>query len=723
MLQFSLDSVPNATVNSCAISQDNSMIVACHGSTVNLYDRNGLAFERATFNAGSITPLSSAFSFDGVYLAIGSTGAPYISIFKKSDGLFSKLSNPDVLPTGAVNGCCFSPDGTYLAVACSASPYVIIYKRSGDAFTKLSNPSTLPAYFGQGCSFSPDGLFLAVAHNNSPYITIYSRSGDTFTKLSNPTTLPTNNGKCCDFSADGLYLAVGHFVSPYITIYERSGSTFTAIDDPDTLPGGTVCACSFARGTNKLLISYIPSSTSDKRGFVYEYADSAFGLIAYSLESFTTVTSPYFGVCGGAISNDGSIAAWGYSDLPFLSAYNLDADSIPLQPTLISPNGNYVGVNETIEFSWEHNIIPDASPTGADLQYKNLTNGDINWSTLASVYDSSTSVTIAADTFVASAYQWRARTYNADGVSGEWSDHAPFVGVGYPLVPTITGVSECNRPVVTWTSTGQTAYRVQIGDYDTGEVNGTAKTHKLPHYIANGEYIVRVAILNASRIRSEWAEYTLTLDVTGPEAPIITATEISGAASLTLSATGAEHLYLLRDGVPVADVTGLMEHTDYAALGTVSYVLRAVDADDNYTDSAPASVIVSVPYVTLAAVDALSQPLTLMLTRGEPPRISGSIGQVVTYRYYAGRKKPVAVFADQKSEAYQISVTFLQQSDSNNLTDLLDRCMTMLYRDNWGNRWYVTIPSTGYEQDDIATSMPLSMTVVDYVEAIQYAEV
>ena len=117
----------------------------------------------------------------------------YITIYKRSGDVFTKLADPATLPTNTGRGCTFSPDGTYLSVAHDTSPFITIYKRSCDVFTKLTNPSTLPAHTARDCAFSPDGTYLSVAHETSPYITIYKRSGDVFTKLTNPSTLPPDN--------------------------------------------------------------------------------------------------------------------------------------------------------------------------------------------------------------------------------------------------------------------------------------------------------------------------------------------------------------------------------------------------------------------------------------------------------------------------------------------------------------------------------------------------
>jgi WD40 repeat protein len=71
-----------------------------------------------------------------------------------------------------------------LAVAHSTTPFITIYKRSGDVFTKLYDPiGGLPAGTGNGSSFSPDGSYLAVAHSTSPYLKIYKTDKENIIQL------------------------------------------------------------------------------------------------------------------------------------------------------------------------------------------------------------------------------------------------------------------------------------------------------------------------------------------------------------------------------------------------------------------------------------------------------------------------------------------------------------------------------------------------------------
>lgn len=407
-------------------------------------------------------------------------------------------------------------------------------------------------------------------------------------------------------------------------------------------------------------------------------------------------------------SNDGvvSTSAW----QPFTTM-----DKIPGKPLLKSPTNSYVDGAVDTTFSWEHVIDTGSPQSRADLQYAV---GSNTWQTLATVMGAQESVIIAANAMPPGRLSWRARTYNTDDVAGDWSDAAAFVCERAPDAPTITGISQCNRPTITWQVIGQVAYQLMFDDIDTGEVAGTVKTYKLKDYKANGAHTVKLRVLGSTGLWSQWTEVALTLNAPAPATPTLALEAMSGRIKLTF--TNGDRQYLLRDGVPIANVSGLTEYTDYMALGDVIYTLRAVDALDNYADSEEAGATVSVPCAVIAAVDTPSELVLLRLTRENPRVITGSAEKTVTYRYYAGRKRPVAIFAGQNAEKYTLSVAYLNATEKGDFIRLVDREKTMLYRDAWGNRWFMTIPSFGSSQDSIASSIEVNMTVTDYTERIDY---
>ncbi len=197
-----------------------------------------------------------AFSNDSSYMARGDSAAPRLLIYKRSVDTFTKLADPANLPSGSPGRMAFSHDNTYLAVPFAGGNRIIIYKRAGDVFTKLADPASLPSGTnGLTAQFSHDSIYLAVGSDSSPYITIYKRSGDTFTKLADPATIPTGNVNGIDFSSDSTYMAVAHDSSPYISIYKRAGDTFTKLANPAAIPAGSGSMAHFTSDDNHLVVS------------------------------------------------------------------------------------------------------------------------------------------------------------------------------------------------------------------------------------------------------------------------------------------------------------------------------------------------------------------------------------------------------------------------------------------------------------------------------------
>jgi WD40 repeat protein len=202
-------------------------------------------------NGVSISP-------DGIYTAISHSVSPFITIYKRDGDTFTKLANPDVLPTSNGWDISFSPCGNYLGISHSASPFMTIYKRNGDIFTKLANPATLPSSTGdgRGISLSPDGVYLSVATNNYPYFSIYKRELDTLTKLADPAILPSSSGFSVSFSKCGMYLAVGNHMNPTsLALYKRNGDIFTKLANPTIMPSTHVKKVRFSPDGHILTVS------------------------------------------------------------------------------------------------------------------------------------------------------------------------------------------------------------------------------------------------------------------------------------------------------------------------------------------------------------------------------------------------------------------------------------------------------------------------------------
>jgi len=721
---LSLDTLPTGKGNGCAYSSDGVYFAVVHDESprITIYKKSDNVLTKLSNPA--ILPTGNAngcaFSSDGIYLAVVHDTTPFLTIYKRSEDTFTKLTDPAALPTGDAIGCAFSQDGTYLAVVHETSPYVTIYKRSGDTFTKLSNPTTLPTGVARGCAFSPDGTYLVVAHSTSPYVTIYKRSGDTFTKLSDPSTLPAGAAWDCSFSSDGTYLALALYSGSHMLVYKRAGDTFTALANPSYTPPDEAYGCVFSPDDTYLV--YVAVSDPNVDGLpvvIYDHDGDAFTLNRDLSESIGDVND--YGR-GCAFSADGTYFGVTYYDAPYVRAYNWLLDEIPDPPTLVSPKDAYIGIDSGQTFEWQHNISTETAQTYADLQYRVIGGA---WQALTSVSGAGMSVLIPAHTFASGRYQWRARTYNLDGDPGDWSDPASFVGVGQPAQPVIDSVSNISRPTVNWSSTDQIAYELQILQsskviYDTGETAGTGKSHMVKLFLSNGDYVAELRIKNASLFWSEWTTYDFSIDVIPPAAPTITAEAVTNGARLVITGSGSNKAYLLRDGIPVADITGLTEYDDYAVLGAVQYVVRIVDSAGNYADSLPAVALISVSCAILAAVDDLENVVIMNQKAAGQSAVTGQKQLTGTAHYYAGRELPVYTYDGTASEQYSPTFYYTDPAEWKRLVALIDRRRTLLYRDRLGNRFYGVVTSVSHTRENDMINFALSLLRVDYAEAIEY---
>ena len=161
---------------------------------------------------------------------------------------FTKVKNPDALPTGDGQGVALTPDGLVMAVAHDISPFITTYDWVGGAWVKRPNPAVLPTSSGQGVALTPDGLIMAVAYYSSPFITTYDWVEGAWIKRPNPAVLPTSSGQGVSLTPDGLVMAVGHSYSPYVTTYKALPFTEVTFDSP---PTGAITADYIVDGVHK----------------------------------------------------------------------------------------------------------------------------------------------------------------------------------------------------------------------------------------------------------------------------------------------------------------------------------------------------------------------------------------------------------------------------------------------------------------------------------------
>ena len=383
---------------------------------------------------------------------------------------------------------------------------------------------------------------------------------------------------------------------------------------------------------------------------------------------------------------------------------------------LVSPVSTFIDGSVVNRFTWNHIIATGTAQSKYDLQYS--TDDGASWTSIASAVESENQYCdVPADTIPAGTLLWRVRTYNADGVGGTWSASATIVVQAAPAAPLITSVTATPRPEIAWQSSGQQAYQVTAGDYDSGAVFGTVKSHKIPMFLPDGSVSIRVRIQNEFGLWSKWAAVDIIVaNADSGTFMLSAAVDANTNVHLTWQAVGeGMWYYIYRDGALIGK-TGETTFTDHLAIGLCSYTVRAV-AGDEYILSAPVAVDVACDTAVVADVDTFDWR-KLPYLRDAEPVIKASATRQVTYQHYSGRRFPLAEIAEYEDETYSFEYSFLDRAEAMAVRGLLGKIVAV--KTPHGECYVGVLETMPYSTDWAATDVAFTVRAVDYKDVIEY---
>lgn len=384
-------------------------------------------------------------------------------------------------------------------------------------------------------------------------------------------------------------------------------------------------------------------------------------------------------------------------------------------PVCVSPVGAIVEDTQGVTFVWRHEISTGTAQTAYELQTSSNMGGQ--YTTLSTAETDASSFATPAGQFAQGALMWRVRTKNGDGVWGSYSAAATIIIRRAPAVPVIVYTDSKPRPTIRWQSADQQGVRIQIGDYDTGWMHSTAKEFRMPYFLQDGTYPVRLAIKTVFGVESAPAVGSITvLNVPGPtiEAAFnarLNAIEISWETD----AAYAEY-FVLRDGVPITRSTG-SGITDRLCAGKHVYTVRGVTPEGYYGDSSPVHAFLALENAVLGSVEDGAPWLKLRLRAGERPAHDGSYSAQVDYVHYYGRTKPEPYTCGMQDASHDFAFTLRDAAQMDALRGLLGSAV--VYKDCWGD---VVIGVLGNIQAAHGRARDVQFTVVetDHRQEISY---
>lgn len=391
------------------------------------------------------------------------------------------------------------------------------------------------------------------------------------------------------------------------------------------------------------------------------------------------------------------------------------ADATPTAAPL-SPVDTVIDGSKDVLFQWQHSISTGTAQSKADLQKS--TDGS-TWTTLATVTGAARQWTCPAGTLTSSIKYWRVRTYNADGIAGAWSDAAQIVVIAAPTAPSIQIKSTGPRPSISWQTSEQEAYQVELdGKLSGGTHYGTEKTWTSPAYLADGSHTVRVRVQNQYGMWSDWGAAALPVTNT-PGASITLTVQASSVADLSWQTSGSYDFYLVyRNGKPIAKLTQTL-YTDELSSGSTTYQVRGCYADSsNYgLSSAVTATITTGQYVTLYGI-ASGKKVTLKHCGLKNQPVQNAINRDIQYIFMYGSTYPHAERSEFVTKKVGGTAVFLPDEDKAGFDALIGELVCLKTQSGEMVIGYLNETSDTSRVNPDKSVVNFSIQQIDYAEVI-----
>lgn len=393
----------------------------------------------------------------------------------------------------------------------------------------------------------------------------------------------------------------------------------------------------------------------------------------------------------------------------------LSVEDVPPTAWPISPKDVVVDGSKDQIFIWGHASSTGTAQSKTDLQKS--TDGS-TWQTLATVTGAARQWTCPAGTLTSSIKYWRVRTYNADGIAGEWSDAAQIVVIAAPTAPSIQIKSTGPRPSISWQTSEQEAYQVELdGKLSGGTHYGTDKTWTSPAYLADGSHTVRVRVQNQYGMWSDWGAAALPVTNT-PGASITLTVQASSVADLSWQTSGSYDFYLVyRNGKPIAKLTQT-QYTDELSSGSTTYQVRGCYNDSsNYGLSSAVTVTITTgQYVTLYGI-ASGKKVTLKHCGLKNQPVQNAINRDIQYIFMYGSTYPHAERSEFVTKKVGGTAVFLPGEDKAGFDALIGELVCLKTQSGEMVIGYLN------ETSDVSRVNPDKSVVNFSIQQIDYAEV
>lgn len=379
----------------------------------------------------------------------------------------------------------------------------------------------------------------------------------------------------------------------------------------------------------------------------------------------------------------------------------------------LSPKNVYLDATQPAEFSWRHIISTGTAQTAWAIQ---TSLDGSQWTDLANGTGAETSTMVAANTFEAGTLYWRVRTYNTDDTASEWSGPAQVTVIDAPDAPAVRVDRATPRAQISWQSTGQEGYEIELDGESLGVFFGTDTRYLFDDFLADGGHVVRVRSQSKYAYWSEWGSAGFTVVNVAGKAITLDG-EGGSVATLTWSTDGEFVRYIVyRDGVPIGKTTAT-SWTDNLMAGDATYYVRGIAAEDgNYTQSNNANLQYFATANRIAAVEDWGW-VELSLSTTDTPTTSITTARQFASTNYTGHKYPVPEMSEFYSKSISVSTAFpLGSAEAKAFEGLIGR--VVCYKSISGDSVVGVLGNISKARNPFYVAYTCTISQIDWEEAV-----
>jgi hypothetical protein len=418
---------------------------------------------------------------------------------------------------------------------------------------------------------------------------------------------------------------------------------------------------------------------------------------------------------------------WDESDGVFAIKHNI----APSTPTNLAPGGSTIDRSIVQRLSWKHNDAEQQSKAVVEWKLQNA----VNWNTI-NVDSLNQYVDMSSGLFPAGEIVWRVKTYDQGGLESPYSDIAIFTAANPTNAPTITAPSTAvpvARPVIQWSSVGQTVYHLQILDslsnvvWNTGEVDSTNKAVTNGVDLLNGaSYKIKVRVKDSGGIFSEFAIKDISVSYTPPPKPGLTVTAGEGCLILDTSnplPTGTQPNLVGNDVYKKVNDEWVLvaknvqyQYRDYAVANESIYEYKLKANGDNGTSSESEVSAGSTSFKGVWLHQITDAEGTYYQFKFDGKGRSSNWEVENARLQFAGRKYPVIVSGETEFDSVSFALNLVTPEEQLALERIVKSRDIICYRDGRGRLLFGVFTRYPVNDEKYGQSVQLEIMRIDYQE-------